>query len=597
VPRDADRQADAAEDPLPVLGLAARALVPAVPPAADGRAGAIPDERMGEEAMSTIRQMTAFASGHLAVAAVVAAAVLAAGFMAWRAAVAARRALAGKQAEDVLTVVAAAMATAVAANGMWRFFGTVLHFSGAERAAMFAFLELAVVTCAFRARRNMRAFGSAGAEGIAVWVLSGLSAVFSALDARSGAEAVFRLAPPLVAAWLWHRAMSLEHRKLSGRSVHWRLTAERVLVWLGLAEPSARAASDVDAHRRIARLARAAKRLRELRAAGAASWRQDRARRRLDKAMEAAVEHADLAADAARQDQMRDQIGALNAAEALAGLAAEAPWDRRAAEADQVAAIRQEAEALVQAAGQARDQAVSEVRAEADQARAEAEDAGRAAAAAAREREEIAAREQAAGQRLAEAAAELGQLRTAHAAALAQAADAHRDGADRLAGAVTDQVRALEQSQSDLRARVEAAERELDAARRQAADLGDALARAGSGADGRADGPAPEIDRDALVAELAAGIRAAAADGDKWRPDYDALIERTGRKLRWCEYLVQDARSAVFGTAGQDAGGHAECNPGPAPWPADAGPGAGPDADPGVPAPDDAGELALAGAH
>ena len=108
--------------------------------------------------------------------------------------------------------------------------------------------------------------------------------------------------------------------------------------------------------------------------------------------MEAAVEHADLAADAARQDQMRDQIGALNAAEALAGLAAEAPWDRRAAEADQVAAIRQEAEALVQAAGQARDQAVSEVRAEAGQARAEAEDAGRAAEAAAREREEIAAR-------------------------------------------------------------------------------------------------------------------------------------------------------------------------------------------------------------
>ena len=225
--------------------------------------------------MSTIRQMTAFASGHLAVAAVLAAAVLAAGFMAWRAAGAARKALAGKQAEDVLTVVAAAMATAVAANGMWRFFGAVLHFSGAERAAMFAFLELAVVTCAFRARRNMRAFGSAGAEGIAVWVLSGLSAVFSALDARSGAEAVFRLAPPLVAAWLWHRAMSLEHRKLSGRSVHWRLTAERVLVWLGLAEPSApgrqrrrRAPPDRPAGPGGQAAARAARRRRRVLAAG-----------------------------------------------------------------------------------------------------------------------------------------------------------------------------------------------------------------------------------------------------------------------------------------------------------------------------------------
>ncbi len=490
-------------------------------------------------------------SAHPAVTAVCAAAALAALFMAWRAARriagSAGRALRGRQAEDVLTVVAAAMATAVAMTGMWRFFGSVLRFSGAERAVMFAFLELAVVTCAFRARRNMRAFASAGAEGIAVWVLSGLSAVFASLDARSGAEAVFRLAPPLVAAWLWHRAMSLEHRRSSGRSVHWRLTAERVLVWLGLAEPSARAASEVDAHRRIARLARAAKRLRERRAAGAASWRQDRARRRLDKAMEAAVEHADLASDAARQDQMRDQIGALNAAEALAGLAPEAPWDRRDAEAAQVAAIRQEAEALVQAAGQARDQAVSEVRAEACQARAEAEDLGRAAA---REREELAAREQAAGQRLAEAAAELGRLRAGHAVALARAADAQRDGADRLAGAVTAQVRALERLQSDLRARVEAAEREAGAARRQAAGLGDALARAQARTDGRTGPDRTDLPgKDAVAAEIAGEIRAAIEAGERWQPDaawYAALMQATGRCKSWCEKRAREARLSVL---------------------------------------------------
>jgi hypothetical protein len=102
-----------------------------------------------------------------------------------------------------------------------------------------------------------------------------------------------------------------------------------VLVWLGLAEPSARAAGEVDAHRRIARLARAAKRLRERRAAGARGWRQQLARRRLDKALEAAVEHAGLASDPGRQDQMLDQIAALNAAESLASLTAVAPWERR----------------------------------------------------------------------------------------------------------------------------------------------------------------------------------------------------------------------------------------------------------------------------
>jgi hypothetical protein len=488
--------------------------------------------------MGTVKALAAFASAHPAAAAVIAAVALAAAWMAWRAArraaSAAGKALRGQQAEDVLTVAAAGLATAVAMTGMWRFFGTVLHFSGAERAAMFAFLELAVVTSAFRARRNMRWFGSAGAEGIAVWVLSGLSAVFAAMDASSAAEAVFRLAPPLVAAWLWHRALSLERRRSSGRVVHWRLTAERVLVWLGLAEPSARAAGEVDAHRRIARLARAAKRLRERRAAGAAGWRQERARRRLDKAMEAAVEHAGLASDPGRQDQMRDQIAALNAAEALASLAAQAPWDRRAAEAAEVSQARRQAQEQVRAAERDRDQAVAA-------ARQEAGDRARAA-----DREVTRAREDAA----------------------------------RITGAAAAQVRVLEHSRTGLQARAEAAERELEAARKRTSSLTDALARAES----RAETPAPEAGRDALVAELAGGIRTAAADGDKWRPDYEDLMARTGRQRRWCEYVVRDARSAVFGPGPEPARDPA---PRPAREPARAEPGAG----------SRAGQLASANGH
>jgi hypothetical protein len=404
--------------------------------------------------MGTVKELAAFVSRNPAAAAIIAVAALAAAWMLWHAgrrlAAGARAALRGHQAEDLLTVVAAGMATAVAANGMWRFAGQVLHFSGAERATLFAFLEVSVVACAFRARRNMRSFGSAGAEGVAVWVLSGLSAVFSALDAASAAEAVFRLAPPLVAAWLWHRAMSLEHRRSTGRAVHWRLTAERILVWLGLAEPSARAASEVDAHRRIARLARAAKRLRERRASGAAAWRQQRARRRLDKALEGAVEHAGLASDPGRQDQMLQQIGALNAAEALASLAAAAPWDRR--------------------------------------------------------------------------------------------------------------------GDADASARVRELEQSLESTRVRIAELSAALAHAGSGADPHAG----DDGRDALVTELAEAIREAAAAGDRWRPDYEDLMARTGRQKRWCEYVVRDARSAVLGSGPEAAPGSARDS---APQPAHADPG------------------------
>jgi len=410
--------------------------------------------------------LTAFTSGHPAAAAVIAASALAAAFMLWRAArrgaAGARKALRGHQAEDALTMAAAGLAQAVVMTGMWRFFGNVLHFSGAERISMFAFLEISVMAAAFRARRNMRQFGAAGAEGVAVWALSGLSAVFSALDARSGAEAVFRLSAPLVAAWLWHRGLGLERRRSSGRVVHWRLTAERVLVWLGLAEPSARAAGDVDAHRRIARLAKAVKRLRDLRAAGARTWRQDRARRRLDKAMEAAVEHAALASDPARQDQMRDQIAALNAAGGLASLDLAAPWDRR-----------------------------------------DADVAGR--------------------------------------------------------------LRELEQSLADERARADAALGELESARLRIEELSRADQSAREPAPEPARESAQEPDRDTLVDELAEEIRAAARAGDRWRADYDDLIRRTGRQRRYCEYLVQDARSAVFGSAPDPA---PQSAPGPARLPA-----------------------------
>jgi hypothetical protein len=120
-------------------------------------------------------------------------------------------------------------------------------------------------------------------------------------------------------------------------------------------------------------------------------------------------------------------------------------------------------------------------------------------------------------------------------------------------------MRELEQSLAAALARTGAAERELESARRRIAELT------------RADQPAPDADRDALVAELAEGIRAAATAGDKWSPDYEDLMRRTGRQRRWCEYLVRDARSAVFGADTEPAPGSAAQS---ARGPAQAGAGA-----------------------
>ncbi|WP_157253276.1 hypothetical protein [Nonomuraea typhae] len=230
--------------------------------------------------------------------------------------------------EDVLTVVAACIATGVSAQGMWRFSGDVLGLDGPLRLLLFAFIEVAIITSAVRARRNMRENYSAGIDGIAVWALTCLTAILSSMDARSLPEAIFRLAAPLVAAWLWERGMAIERHRIRGTGrINWRLTPERLLVRIGLAEVSDRTASEVDAHRRLTRVALAAKRAKALREGGASERKVRAALSRLDKAMDQAVEHTGLAVDPQRQEALLAQIAALYNTSKLVDADPRVPWE------------------------------------------------------------------------------------------------------------------------------------------------------------------------------------------------------------------------------------------------------------------------------
>jgi hypothetical protein len=65
----------------------------------------------------------------------------------------------------------------------------------------------------------------------------------------------------------------------------------------------------------------------------------------------------------------------------------------------------------------------------------------------------------------------------------------------------------------------------------------------------------PGVDRTALVTELSAQIRAAEQTGQEWRPDYEALMARTGYRRSWCEKAVRAARDlAAAGGPGTDGG-------------------------------------------
>ncbi len=72
----------------------------------------------------------------------------------------------------------------------------------------------------------------------------------------------------------------------------------------------------------------------------------------------------------------------------------------------------------------------------------------------------------------------------------------------------------------------------------------------GDSGGGAADpGAAASAGRAAFVAELAGQIRAAMDAGDRWAPDYDALMARSGFGRSWCEKAVRDARTEAFRTA------------------------------------------------
>lgn len=231
--------------------------------------------------------------------------------------------------DDMLTVVAAAVAAAFSAQGMWGFFRATLHLPVTLTALGFTLFELVQLVCALRARRSMREHGHTGAEGTVLWLSAGAAGFFSATHAQSWAEALFRLLVPSIAAWLWHRLMKLEHRRTTGRlaGINWRLTPERVLIKLGLADPTDRTAAEVSAERTVMTLAISARKART----APDNWRGKRARKRLDAALQRAVEYGRLGTDPASELLLVNTLGVLNGADSLKALQPPPPWTTTAA--------------------------------------------------------------------------------------------------------------------------------------------------------------------------------------------------------------------------------------------------------------------------
>ena len=243
----------------------------------------------------------------------------------WAVRSARRRGLTGEQAG---TLLAAAIATGVSAQGMWVFFDKSLHLTLSLRIMFFAFLEIMVLTSALRARSAQQVSGSAGIDGVAMWVLTCLSAVLAATDADNAGTVLIRLSAPLVAAWGWERSMALERRRSGALGgINWRITPERMLIRLGIADPTDRTAGEAARQRRLIDVALAADHARTLRETGAGSRRINRARRHLQRVMRRAVEDGGLVDNArAPRTVLMDNLRILSGTGALVDLDLPSPW-------------------------------------------------------------------------------------------------------------------------------------------------------------------------------------------------------------------------------------------------------------------------------
>ncbi len=201
----------------------------------------------------------------------------------------------------------AVVATAVSVNTSWRFFAQVLHIDNtAERAGMFAVLELALLACGIAMRAAVRRpGGKPGPARVLAWVLCGMAA-YMALVLSGPVEGLARVGlGPALALVSLHLALGIEVRAHTGTHTGkaaqvWHELRERLLSRLGLADDDRDALSRTKdrAAERAARLATTGRgtpfrRRRLARAVRVSSAAIDPDRRERMLALIAAAQHLD----------------------------------------------------------------------------------------------------------------------------------------------------------------------------------------------------------------------------------------------------------------------------------------------------------------
>lgn len=117
----------------------------------------------------------------------------------------------GRRVEDLLTLAVASAAAYLSSTGLRKFGRDMMDLHPPLDWLPFVSLDMAAVVCGMRARRRAANGKGPGLSGVLVWVFVGVSATFSAAEAKSPGEALARAVWPIVAGVLFELG-SLEKR-------------------------------------------------------------------------------------------------------------------------------------------------------------------------------------------------------------------------------------------------------------------------------------------------------------------------------------------------------------------------------------------------
>jgi hypothetical protein len=225
-----------------------------------------------------------------------------------------------------VAALAAAACTAYSADTSWRFAEHELGMvSTAERAAMFAAAELALLATALMARQNLRTQGAPGTPGVLVWLITGVQVIPAYSESGFVGGTVRAVVGPVLAAVLWHLAMGIElrHAKPDAESaallaVLAREVRERLLSRLGLAVRD-RSAEQISRDRWTVKAVALAAKLSEMEPG-------QRGRARVARRLSVAVGKAQAGASDEQRQKLLDLLAARRHAASLATIDLPSPW-------------------------------------------------------------------------------------------------------------------------------------------------------------------------------------------------------------------------------------------------------------------------------